>query len=95
MRQLLTRIDEDLHEDLKARAAAEGRSVNAVVTGILRDAVTVSDPRAALRARIREAGLEVAIPPPGTSLPRDEAIELTRGLGTLASEALEAERARR
>ncbi len=95
MRQLITRIDEDLHTDLKARAAAEGRSMNALVGEILREAVATTDPRAALRARVRAAGLEVKFTPTGVPLPRDEAIELTRGLGTLASEALEADRARR
>lgn len=96
MRQLITRIDDQLHQDLKARAASEGRSVNAVVKEILREAVPPADPRAELRARIRAAGLEVTFPPTRTpALPRDEAIELTRGLGTLVSEALEAERARR
>jgi plasmid stability protein len=97
MRQMITRIDADLHKDLKERAAAEGRSVNSLVGEILRDAVSPTDPQAALRARIRALGLEVTWTPTttGDPLPRDEAIELTRGLGTLASEALEADRARR
>ncbi len=94
---MITRIDDALHADIKERAAAEGRSVNSLVGEILREAVTPTDPRAALRARIRTLGLEVTWTPTtsGDPLPRDEAIELTRGLGTLASEALEADRARR
>ncbi len=96
MRQLITRIDDDLHKDLKERAAAEGRSVNSLVGEILRDAVTPADPQAPLRARIRALGLEVNwTPTGGDSLPRDEAIELTRGWGSVVSEALEADRARR
>ncbi|MDQ3553015.1 MAG: toxin-antitoxin system HicB family antitoxin [Chloroflexota bacterium] len=97
MRQLITRIDDTLHQDLKERAAAEGRSVNSLVGEILRDAVTPTDPHAALRARIRALGLEVTWTPTttGDPLPREEAIELTRGWGTVVSEALEADRARR
>ncbi len=95
MRQLLTRIDEGLHMDLKSRAAAEGRSMNALVGEILRQAVQTTDHRAALRARVRAAGLEVHFTPTGVPLPRDEAIELTRGWGHLVTEALEADRDRR
>lgn len=95
MRQLITRIDDTLHADLKERAAAEGRSVNSLVGEILRDAVTPTDPQAALRARARAAGLEAHWTPTGDPLPRDEAIELTRGWGHLVTEALEADRARR
>ncbi|MBA2487997.1 MAG: toxin-antitoxin system HicB family antitoxin [Chloroflexi bacterium] len=74
-------------------ATSEGRSVNAVVREILRQAVPPSEPRADLRALIRAAGLEVTLPRTGTpALPRDEAIELTRGWGRLVSEALEADR---
>ncbi len=96
MRQLITRIDDALHADIKERAAAEGRSVNSLVGDILREAVTPTDPRAALRARIRTLGLEVNwTTTGGDPLPRNEAIELTRGWGTVVSEALEADRARR
>lgn len=94
---MITRIDEALHAGLKARAAAEGRSVNALVGEILRDAVSPTDPQAALRARIRALGLEVTWTPTtsGDPLPRNEAIDLTRGWGTVVSEALQADRARR
>lgn len=93
MRQLIARIDDQLHEDLKSRAATQGRSVNALVNEILHQAVPPSDPRAELRARIRAAGLEVRFPPSARpALSRDEAIELTRGWGHLVSEALEADR---
>lgn len=54
MRQLITRLDDDLHARLKARAQAEGRSVNALVVEAL-ERVTGApvDARAALRQRGR------------------------------------------
>jgi len=39
VRQLHSRIDDGLHRDLKRRAMAEGRSVNALVTALLRTAL--------------------------------------------------------
>src|SRR5579884_3129290 len=39
VRQLITRLDDDLHARLRERAAAEGRSVNALVVEILAAAV--------------------------------------------------------
>jgi plasmid stability protein len=59
MRQLITRIDEGLHEELKSRAAAEGRSVNALVTDLLSAGLVAADERAAVRARAEAAGLRV------------------------------------
>jgi plasmid stability protein len=93
MRQLITRIDDDLHQRLKVRAAAESRSVNALVTELLREAVSQADSRAALRERLRAAGLEVVLPRPRRRPPsRDAVIASTRGAGRAVSEALEADR---
>lgn len=94
MKQLIARIDDDLHARLKARAAAEGRSLNALVVDAL-EAAAASDGRAQVRARVRAAGLLVVPPrPAGTGL-RDRALAMTRGAGTVASEALAADRADR
>jgi plasmid stability protein len=96
MRQLISRIDEALHERLRARAASEGRSVNALVTEVLEAAVTKKDERAALRDRLRAAGLLVTPPQPKRRPPsRDAVIASTRGSGTAVSEALEADRSHR
>src|SRR5665213_3021960 len=59
MKQLLLRVPDDVHRRLTARAAREGRSVNAVATEILDAAADadVGDRRARLRARA--AGLGV------------------------------------
>lgn len=93
MRQLITRIDEELLERLKARAAEEGRSVNSLVTDLLENAVSQSSPRARVRARLRALGLDVVVPRPRGRVPSlEEAIESTRGAGRAASEALEEDR---
>lgn len=99
MRQLITRLDDDLHERLKALAVAEGRSVNSVVVGLITELVSrqdgAIDAKERLRRRAEAAGLLVLPREPADVLSRDDAIALTRGLGTAASEALAAERASR
>jgi len=95
MRQLITRIDDRLLQQLKARAAQEGRSVNALVTELLSAAVASDDERQAVRSRADALGIAVT---PGVERrppSRDAAIASTRGAGRAASEALDADRARR
>ena len=90
MRQLITRIDDELHARLKTQAAAEGRSVNSLVRDLLERELPVQDRRAALRARMKALGVLAEFPPskrPRRS--RDEVIALTRGWGTAVSEALD------
>jgi len=95
MRQLITRLDDDLHARLRERAAAEGRSVNALVVEILAAEVAPGSRRERLRRRARAAGWLI-VPPRPDRAPSWEAVEeATRGAGTAVSEALEAERARR
>lgn len=95
MRQLITRIEDRLHAKLKRRAAAEGRSLNALVTEILSRAIAAEDERALVRARLKALGRRAYVPRPADAPSRDEAIAATRGAGTAVSEALAAERARR
>lgn len=84
-----------LHRRLKARAAAQGRSMNALVTDLLRDGLGATDARAVLRLRLEAQDLRV-IPKMERRAPtRDAAIGATRGAGRAASEALAAERAAR
>ena len=94
MRQLITRIDQDLHRRLKRRAAAEGRSVNAMVNELLRNATVAHDSRELVRARLRARGRQANIPRPRKAPSRNAAIALTRGAGTVASEALQSDRRR-
>jgi plasmid stability protein len=93
MRQLITRIDDDLHERLKARAASEGRSVNALVVEVL-SAAAEQNEREALRARLSRRG-RLVVPPQPAATDRAAALEATRGAGSAVSEALEAERSAR
>jgi hypothetical protein len=94
-RQLLARIDERLHRQLKARAARERRSLNALVAELLHHGLNVTDERARVRARLEALGLARAPRPSRRPPPRERAIAATRGAGRAASEALAAERARR
>jgi len=92
VRQLITRIDDDLHRRLKERAAAEGRSLNALVNDALREALAKDDERARIDARIRAAGLLVRPRRPRKVPPLDKVIAATKGAGRAVSEALEEDR---
>ena len=92
MRQLIARIDDDLHSRLKRRAAVEGRSVNAMVSDILRRAVVTHDERELVRARMRALGRLAYVPRPKKAPSRGAMSRLTRGMGSSVSSALAAER---
>jgi plasmid stability protein len=70
VKQLITRIDDDLHRALKERAAQEGRSLNELVTEVL--AAAVDDQAAAFRRRLAASGLRVLPPDPHVPSPRHE-----------------------
>ena len=91
VRQLITRVDDDLHARLKARAASEGRSLNDLVVELL--VAAVDDPRAALRRRLARRSLLVTPGAPRPVPERDVAIASTRGAGSAAGDALADERA--
>jgi plasmid stability protein len=96
VRQLIARIDEDLHARLKDRAAAERRSVNSLVRELLEHGVSKDDARTQLRRRVAALGLLVVPPQPRQPPPsRNEAIAATRGAGTAVTDALAEDRARR
>lgn len=80
------------HEEMKARAPAEGRSVNALVNELLSSVLASGNERAAVRARARAAGLVVAPRPTKRPPSRHAAIALTKGAGRAASRALARER---
>ncbi len=93
MRQLITRLDDELHAGLKARAAAEGRSVNSLVVEALRALISEGDaPRSAFRSMVDRAGVRVVPPQPRTVPSRRAVSRATSGAGQVASEALAAER---
>jgi plasmid stability protein len=92
VKQLITRIDDQLHRQLKALAAREGRSVNALVTDLLSRGVSANDERATVRARAETAGLRVEPELDRKPPSRRQAIAATRGSGRAASEALASDR---
>jgi len=95
VKQLIARLDDVLHARLKARAAAEGRSLNDLVTEVLAAAVGQPLTRQAVRARARATGLLVTTGMPERTVTREQAMDSTRGAGSAASDALDADRAQR
>lgn len=93
MRQLITRLDDDLHARLKDAARAEGRSVNAfVVDALERATAKPPDAWAAVRRRLVADGA-IVVPPARSRVPsREEVAAATRGSGQAVSDALRAER---
>ena len=97
MKQLLLRVPDDVHRRLAARAAREGRSVNAVATEILDAAADadVGDRRARLRARAAGLGVVRDLPAGNVSAARRRRIiASTKGLGPVADRLLADERDR-
>ncbi|MGH2747904.1 MAG: toxin-antitoxin system HicB family antitoxin [Actinomycetota bacterium] len=92
MRQLIARVDEDLHGKLKAQAKAEGRSLNALVTELLRTGISRNKTEARVRARLRTGELRVVPDSTRRAPSREAAIRATRGAGRAASRALKADR---
>ena len=97
MKQMLLRVPEDIHRRLAARAAREGRSLNAVATEILDAAVDADsgDRRAQLRAAAAAAGTLRTMNVRQVSAARRRRItESTRGLGPQIDQLLAQERER-
>jgi plasmid stability protein len=89
VKQLITRIDDELHARLKARAEAEGRSMNDLVTEALRGVVAKTETRAEWKRRLIAEGKVITFEPEGEAPGHDELEELSRGWGTAVSEALD------
>ncbi|MGH8909283.1 MAG: FitA-like ribbon-helix-helix domain-containing protein [Egibacteraceae bacterium] len=97
VRQLLLRVPDDAHQRLAARAAREGRGVNALATEILDSAVDADqgDRRARLRAKAAAAGMLRAVQaPPVDARARQRVLESMRGIGPIVDRLLAQERDR-
>ncbi|MGH3546483.1 MAG: toxin-antitoxin system HicB family antitoxin [Mycobacteriales bacterium] len=92
MKQMITRLDDELHAQLKARAAAESLSLNGLVAHVLAGAVDHPVTRQAIRERARAAGLLVVVESSERVPTRAQAFAATQGLGQAASDALFAQR---
>jgi plasmid stability protein len=96
VKQLLLRVPDDVHRRLAARAAREGRSVNAVATEIL-DAAADADEggrRARLRARAAALGILRPASParPVSAAERERIITSMKGIGPIADRLIADER---
>ncbi len=93
MRQMITRLDDDLHEALKRKAKTEGRSLNALVIDVLSRSVTPEDAQVAFVEELRARGLLLEREPPGGAVPTlEELRQLDPGAGAAVLEAVLAER---
>jgi plasmid stability protein len=90
VKQLIARIDDDLHRRLKQRAAEQDRSLNDLVSTVL--AAAVEDDGASVRRRIERSGLRVVPPRPAGAPLREDVIRSLEGVGRPVSEALTADR---
>jgi plasmid stability protein len=95
MRQMITRVDEELHARLKERAAAEGRSINELVVQALTAALDDAGGKRAVRERARATG-RLVVPEPPAETPHDQKVVAAgRELGDAVSAALGEERSGR
>jgi antitoxin FitA len=96
MRQLITRIDEGLHERLKRVAKRHGRSVNSIVVESLSrtvDQLDVPETAQEWKRRMIAEGKVVVPPQPEGPVPsHEELLELSRGWGPIVSEQLDRDR---
>jgi plasmid stability protein len=97
MKQLLLRVPDEIHRRLTARAARDGRSVNALATEILDVAADADegDRRARLRAKAAILGISSATPAPSVSAARRRRIiASSTGTGAILDRLLAEERER-
>jgi len=98
MKQILLRVPDEVHRRLAARAARDGRSVNAIATEILDASVDTDegDRRARLRARAAAVGMLRSVPAEAvTPARRRRVLVSTRGTGPILDKLLTEERDRR
>ncbi len=97
VKQLLLRVPDEVHRRLTARAARDGRSVNAVATEILDAAADADegDRRARLRARAAMLGiLRTSSATPIGRVRRRRIVASTKGTGPVVDRLLSEERER-
>lgn len=81
---MITRIDDELHARLKARAEAEGRSMNDLVTEALRSVVAQVESPFERRNRLVAEGKLIAFVPENEAPGHDKLEELSRGWGPIS-----------
>jgi hypothetical protein len=95
MKQLITRVPDDVLDACKRRAKAEGVSMNTFVNRLLARAAEADERGRELDRRLAEAGIDVVYPRLDRIPPTmDEVWEMTRGSGTAILDELLAQRHR-
>ena len=95
MRQVITRVEDELHARLKEAAAARGMSVNAFVVDALAIAVGETTAREVVQRRAQATGMRVIPPAPDHTPTWDEVEAAGAEAGSAVSDALAEERAGR
>jgi hypothetical protein len=95
MKQLITRVPDDVLDACKRKAKAEGVSMNTFVNRLLADAAAADEKGAELDRRLAEAGIKVVYPVMDRVPPTDEELAaMLRGTGTAILDELLAQRHR-
>jgi hypothetical protein len=95
MKQLITRVPEDILDACKRKAKAEGVSMNTFVNRLLAQAAEADEQGAELDRRLAEAGIRVVYPVMDRVPPTMEEVwAMTAGTGTAILDELLAQRHR-
>lgn len=95
VKQLITRVPDDVLVTVKRKAKAEGVSMNTYVNRLLARAAEADEAGAELDRRLAAAGIRVVYPATDRVPPSlDEVWAMTRGSGTAALDELLAQRER-
>lgn len=95
VKQLITRVPEDVLETCKRKAKAEGVSMNTFVNRLLAQAAAADEAGAELDRRLAEAGIKVVYPVMDRVPPTDEEfVDALRGSGTAILDELLSQRHR-
>jgi plasmid stability protein len=86
---MITRIDEQLHRRLKARARAQGRSVNSLVTDLLKDGLAADNERDRVFGQLDAEGLRYIPAQPERAPSLDQVLATVRPYGASVIAALE------
>ncbi len=95
MKQLITRVPDDVLDRCKQKAKAEGVSMNTFVNRLLAQAAAADERGADLDRKLAAAGIKVVYPVMDRVPPTDEQLaEMLRGSGTAILDELLAQRHR-
>jgi hypothetical protein len=95
VKQLITRVPDDVHASVKRKAKAEGVSVNTYVNRLLAQAAEADEQERDMDRRLAAAGVRVVYPTPSRVPLTDAQLrDALRGAGTAVLDELLAQRHR-